>query len=112
MSRRDSLRMCRESEIVVGAQVDDRTWLTLNLEGGAGDRRAQQALFVQGDSSGEFTSPACEVPGWYDRIVAIAEVEIGETELAGVELHAGCVCPDAPATAEALSIACRSDRAL
>src|SRR5687768_12299747 len=81
-------RMVGQAEIIVGTEIDDRMRLAVIVEGSARFRRTEKLRLVQFDGPLPDMVPASEGRGWLQRVLAVADKEIAQAELAGIRFHA------------------------
>ena len=87
----DDFGMIRETEIIVGAKINDRARLAVVLDRGARIRRGQQFRLVKRGSPQAGAVPLGEGGRRFERILAVANEEIAQVEFCGI-FHAKLEC--------------------
>src|SRR5256885_13654174 len=87
MGRGDDIRMVGQTEIIIGAKIDDALRLAVVSDGGAGVRTGEQFRLIQFNRPRAGLHPSSEAGRGLQWVAAFAREEIAQTEFCRVLVH-------------------------
>src|SRR5437870_6418020 len=87
MGRGDDIRMVGQTEIIVGAKIDDALRLAVVSDGSAGIRAGEQFRLIQFNRPRAGLHPGGETWRGLQRVAAFTRQEIAQTEFCRVFVH-------------------------